>query len=190
MQGFKHDMISRIGRSGFLTGVARFPYEQLAVVEITGVESLGIERDGDFAVARFRQHNAFVNTGLDHALDRQMGTNGPPAAISHMGVTSDATAVTASTTTLGGTPTIVAVSNKVEASSQTASADGTFTEANADFAHKKVGFLNTATDAGTGLINVIGGAGTSPYDEPFTVDLSSADTFSVTYTLSLVASAV
>lgn len=45
----------------------------------------------------------------------------------------------------------------------------------------KIGFLNTSTDAGTGLIDVIGGTGGSaPYNRPLSITLATVGTFSMT----------
>lgn len=146
-----------------------------------------------------RHHNAYVNTGLDNALDLEFGLGG--TAIGHIGVSSDNTAVTAATVYLNGASAgtaantiIKAISPAATRSAQTTTAGATFV--NADFTGGlfiwyKIGLLNTATDAGTGLVDVIGGSGgSSPYNRTFTLDLTNAGTFSVTAQIAVTAIAV
>ncbi len=58
------------------------------------------------------------------------------------------------------------------------------------FVINKVGLLNTSTDAGTGLIDVIGGTGgSSPYNRTFQLDLTSAGSFTLTMQIAVTASA-
>src|SRR5207248_2780917 len=49
------------------------------------------------------RHNAFLNQGLQAILNRYANIGGPPAVPSRIAVSSDNTAVTATTTTFGGT---------------------------------------------------------------------------------------
>lgn len=64
------------------------------------------------------------------------------------------------------------------------------TSANAIFKINKIGLLNTATDAGTGLIDVIGGTGgTAPYNKSFSVDFTNAGTFTLTPQIAVTAQA-
>lgn len=127
------------------------------------------------------KHNAFVNTGLQNNLDLWAGLGG--TAVSHLGVTEDTTAVTLTTTKLDPTDddtvTTVPVSN-VSRTDQTVSFDGVYDENSLAHSVKKVGLLNTSTDAGTGLQNVIGGGGTAPFDETLTIDLTGASEFDLT----------
>jgi len=146
-----------------------------------------------------RKHNAYVNTGLNNALDREFGLGG--TAIGFIGVSSNTTAVTATTVFLngasGGTAAntiIKAISPAASRSSQTTTGGATFV--NADFTSgvfimNKLGFLNTSTDAGTGLIDVIGGTGgASPYNRTFSLDLTAAGSFSFTPQIAVTASAI
>lgn len=172
-----------------------------------GVELLSRMRDPSFkrlmqkfgGVSLIKHHNAYVNTGLNNSLDREFGLGG--AAITSIGVSSNATAVTAATTFLNGASggaaanTIIkTISPAASRSSQTVTAGATFV--NADFTSgvfiwNKIGLLNTATDAGTGLIDVIGGTGgTTPYNRTFSLDLTGAGTFSVVAQIAVTAVAV
>lgn len=144
------------------------------------------EEDGVLVAER---PNIFVNTGLNLALDRLFGIAG--AAVSHIAVSPDDQAVVAGTTLLdiaGGDAGFVAKAINPAASrtNQTVTAGATFTNADVAFAINKVGLLNTATDAGTGLVDVIGGTGNSP----FTIDLTTAGTWSLVLQILVTAAAV
>jgi hypothetical protein len=142
--------------------------------------------------------NAYVNTGLSNSLLREFGLGG--TAVGYIGVSSNTTAVTASTVYLNGTVAgtaantiIKAISPTATISGQTVTAGATF--ANADFTSgvfvmNKLGLLTTSTDAGTGLVDVIGGTGgTNPYNLTFSLDLTGAGSFSVTIQIAVTASA-
>ncbi len=146
-----------------------------------------------------RHHNAYVNTGLNNSLDREFGLGG--TAIGFIGVSSNTTAVTAATVNLngasGGTAAntiIKAISPAATRTAQTTTGGATFV--NADFTSgvfvwNKLGFLTTSTDAGTGLVDVLGGTGgSSPYNKTFSLDLTNVGTFSVTAQLAITAVAV
>jgi hypothetical protein len=146
-----------------------------------------------------RHHNAYVNTGLNNALDREFGLGG--TAIGFIGVDNNSTAVTAATVYLHGAAgataanqIIKAISPAASRASQTVTAGATF--ANADFTSgvfviNKLGLLTTSTDAGTGLVDVIGGTGgSSPYNRTFVLDLTGAGTFSATLQIAVTAAAV
>lgn len=126
--------------------------------------------------------NAFVNQGLNNGLDRWFGLGG--TAISHMGLSSDNTATTAASTTLGGTVSIKAISPAASRSAQTVTAGATWTQADspgpATFSVRKSGLLIGSTDAVGNVQNIIGGAGSSPYNKPFTIDFTTVGTFSQT----------
>lgn len=137
-----------------------------------------------------RHRNGMVNTGLNIALDRMFGLSGPPAVVGFIGVDNNTTAVTSATAFLHGagagsaaTTIIKALSPAATRTAQTVTGGATF--ANADFTSgvfviNKVGLLNTSTDAGTGLIDVIGGTGgTDPYSRTFVVDFTNAGTFTL-----------
>lgn len=143
--------------------------------------------------------NAYVNTGLNNALDREFGLGGN--SVAYIGVDNNSTAVTAATVYLHGAAGATAANQIIKAISpaatrtnQTTTAGATF--ANADFTSgvfviNKLGFLTTATDAGTGLVDVIGGtAGSAPYNRTFVLDLTGAGTFSATLQIAVTAVAV
>lgn len=142
--------------------------------------------------------NAYVNTGLNNSLDREFGLGG--TAVGFIGVSSNSTAVTATTTFLngasGGTAAntiIKPISPAATRSAQTVTGGATFV--NADFTSglfifNKIGFLTTATDAGSGLVDVIGGTGgASPYNRTFVLDLTGAGAFSATLQIAVTAAA-
>lgn len=150
-------------------------------------------------VLHLQHHNAYVNTGLNNALDREFGLGG--TAVGYIGVDNNASAVTAATVYLhaaaGGTAAnqiIKAISPAASRTNQTVTAGATF--ANADFTSgvfviNKLGLLTTATDAGTGLVDVIGGTGGSaPYNKTFVLDLTGAGTFSATLQIAVTGTAV
>src|SRR3990167_1683648 len=120
-------------------------------------------------------HNLVVNVGLQLSADRTFGIGGPPAAVAAMGVTSDAGAAAAGDTRLdiGGDDdvTVLAFDATATRSGQVVSAARTFTQANANFVHRKIGMLNGTTDGTSTLYNAI---------SAFTIDLVGL-TFSITY---------
>lgn len=143
-------------------------------------------------------HNAYVNTGLNNSLDREFGLGG--TLVGFIGVSSNNAAVTASTVFLngpsGGTAAntiIKAISPAATRTLQTTTGGASF--ANADFTSgvfimNKLGFLITSTDAGTGLVDVIGGSGGSaPYNRTFALDLTGAGTFTATLQIAATAQA-
>jgi len=143
--------------------------------------------------------NSYVNTGLVNSLNREFGLGG--TAVGYIGVSSDSSAVTASTVYLAGAAAgtasntiILPISPAATLSSLTVTGGATFTNSSFTsgvFAINKLGFLNTSTDAGTGLIDVIGGTGgTSPYTKTFSLNLISAGTFSFTAQLAITAVAI
>jgi hypothetical protein len=140
-----------------------------------------------------KHSNSYVRLGLRNSLNLEFGLGG--TAVGYIGIDSDTSAVTYNTVYLHGTAagtstatTIIkafspAASIVTDGSNvvQVVTAGATF--ANADFTNSvftinKVGFLNTSTDAGTGLIDVIGGTGSTPYSRAFSLNLASAGTFS------------
>lgn len=133
--------------------------------------------------------NAFVNIGLNNALDLLFAL-AAPGVPSRIQLSSSTTAVTAATTTMGGTISNKAISPAASRASQTVTAGATFTQADVAFVITKVGLLNTSTDAGTGLYDVIGGTGGSaPYNQPFTIDLTGTTSFSLTMQILVTAAA-
>lgn len=174
--------VDGLGFSGLLRA-SLVEVERPEEVRILGCEVR--EEDGILVAER---PNIFVNTGLNLALDRLFGIGG--TAISHIAVSPDDQAVTGATTLLdpatGDTGFVSkAISPAASRTNQTVTAGATFTNADVSFAINKVGLLNTATDAGTGLVDVIGGTGNSP----FTIDLTTAGTWSLVLQILVTASA-
>lgn len=150
-------------------------------------------------VTLVNHHNAYVNTGLNNSLDREWGLGG--TAIGFIGVSSNTTAVTAATTFLNGASggaaantIILAISPAATRTSQTTTGGATFTNASFTsgvFVQNKLGLLTTSTDAGTGLVDVIGGTGgSSPYNRTFSLDLTNAGTFTEVAQIAVTAVAV
>lgn len=154
-----------------------------------------------------RHHNAYVNTGLNNALDREWGLGG--TAIGFIGVDNNNTAVTAATTFLHGAgagtqpPTasanqvIKAISPAATRSAQTTTGGATFANgdftpgSNSVFVINKIGLLTASTDTGSALVDVIGGSGgSSPYNRTFVLDLTGAGTFSMVLQIAVTATAV
>lgn len=187
-----------IGKSGFeIGGILRMkavvPKKDLDKLSFSGLIDMKFEElDSGLLLIEGARHNAFVNQGLQITLDRLFGLGTPPAAIGYMGITDDTNAVTATETLIdpgnNSNKTIVALVNKTR-TAQTVSATATYSKANANFVIRKVALLNTSTDAGTGLINVIGGGGSAPYNEAFAIDLTGATSFNLTLGIDVLAQA-
>ncbi len=136
------------------------------------------------------RHNAFVNIGLNNALDLLFALASPTVP-TRIQVSNSTTAVTAATTTMGGTISNKAFSPAASRTLQTVTAGATYTQADVAFVITKVGLLNTSTDAGTGLYDVIGGTGgSSPYNQPFTIDLTSTLSFSLLMQIAVTGAAI
>jgi len=181
------------GRKGVLLATIEAERPDLVVAR---ADRVWLDSDGRI---HLEHHNAYVNTGLNNALDREWGLGG--AAIGYIGVDNNSTAVTAATVYLHGASGATAANQIIKAISpaatrtnQTTTGGATF--ANADFTSgvfviNKIGLLNTSTDAGTGLIDVIGGTGgSSPYNRTFVLDLTGAGTFSATLQIAVTATSV
>lgn len=141
--------------------------------------------------------NAFTNLGLHYVLDRIFNLNTPATSISHMGISADTTAASASTLAIDPAPTtstnIKALGTGTGAvaasrTAETVSCSAGWTKADANFVIAKVGLFNTSTDAADdtvptvqGVLNIIGGTGgTSPYNEVLSIDLTGASSFNLT----------
>lgn len=193
---------SSLALRGLLTARIELPPGQEDAAVLRGCD---VERAGSGLLVA-RRRNAFVNMGLQAALDRMFGLS-TTAAISHMGITDDAQTVVAGTTLLnpaggGSNASIKALGSGVGAvatsrAAQTVSASAGWTKADANFIVTKVGLLNAATDAGdadpspiSGVWNIIGGTGgASPYNEPFTIDLTGTTAFNLTLFIDVTATA-
>ncbi len=137
---------------------------------------------GDAWLLTGERTNAFVNQGLQAIARRYANITTVPAAPTGVGVSSDNTAVTATTTTFGGTFRYSAFNATFPSlSAQTISYQSDFTKGSGagqiDFSVRKLGISNTTTDAVGGVQDIIGGAGSAPYNEPLTIDLTSTTSF-------------
>jgi hypothetical protein len=179
-------MKSNIKIKGTLSCAITLKKEDLEKVNIEGLNDYSLSYDGDDVTISGWRSNTFVNQGLEIALDCLGGLSG--GTISHIGVTNDSTAVTATTVKLDPSGTNSKTLLAVQSLSRTGrilSGQGTFTNVNSPFAYRKIGFLTTSTDAGTGLIDVIGGGGAAPYDQAFNIDLTGAGTWSATLAIEI-----
>lgn len=136
-------------------------------------------------------HNAFVNQGLGGILDSAFGDL-VADRITHIGLSADTAAVTAGTTDLdpagNGTGTSIKTTDNTSRSVNTVSCDQTWTQADVSFAIAKIGLLRGSSS--TDVSNIIGGTGgSSPYDEPFTIDLTSIATWTLTMGIDVTATA-
>lgn len=175
------DRIERIAVSGLLTATIITPDPDAVIIE-------GMEWDGAWSrtdtpgvwVARPQKHNAFVNSGLQNMLDRWM--NGGGTSPTRIAVSSDNTAVTAATTTFGGTFRSSTMNATFPSrAAQTSSFQADFTKGSGtnqiDFSVRKIGLTNASTDAASAVQDIIGGAGSAPYNEALTIDLTSTTSF-------------
>ena len=172
--------------SGLL--VATIEAEHMDRVRLDGVRI--VEDTGDQIVVE--RPNGVVTTGLQLALDRLFGLNGPPAALSHLYASADDQTVTLATTNIdpagGATGFAAKAFTENSRSGTTVTAGALFTQADIAFIVRKVGLGNTATDAGTGLYNVVGGAGgVSPFARTLSIDLTNAGDFNLTLKLQVTA---
>lgn len=193
----------RFSIGGVLTARIEVAESELPKAIVRGMDIC--ERGGGIIVAK--RHNAFVNLGLHYVLDRIFNLNTPSTAITHMGITDDTQTVTASTVLLnpaggGSNLNIKALASGVGATAttrtaETVSASAGWTKADANFVIAKVGLLTAATDAGddtvptvNGVVNIIGGTGgSSPYNEPLSIDLTGTSAFNLTLQLDVTAQA-
>lgn len=175
-----------------LEGVETY-FEPDGMVEVPQVVRVGrarVARCGPGTRLHLRRHNGLVNLGLGIVLDRLFNLSGPPGPMDHIGLSSDNSTVTASTTTAGGAVSIKTYSPAASRTGQVVTAGATWTQADVAFVIHKIFLLNTATDAGTGLLDVIGGAGgAAPYNNPFTIDLTTVPVWSLVLQIALTAAA-
>lgn len=137
------------------------------------------------------KHNAFVDQGLGGLLDSAYGDLSADR-ITHIGLSADTSEVTASTADLdpagNGTGTSIKVTANTSRTDETVSTDQTWTQADVSWAIAKIGLLRGS--ASTDVSNIIGGeGGTSPYDEPFTIDLTNIATWTLTMGIDVTATA-
>lgn len=144
--------------------------------------------DEQVTLAFAGRHNAFVNQGLQDVLDSAYGDL-VADRITHIGLAQSTAAVDATTTSLAPTgSSSVKVTANTSRTNQTVHADQTWTQADVSWAIAKIGLLSSV--AVTDVCNIIGGTGGSaPYNEPFTIDLTSIATWSLTMGIDVSATA-
>lgn len=136
-----------------------------------------------------REHNAFVNAGLEAILDRYFGIGGPPTAPTHIILSSDNTAVTAATTAFGGTISAKAFNGGTPSrAGRTVTVGADYTKADANFVIRKIGISRGAADGAAQ--DIIGGAGAGIYAEAFTIDLTATAAFDLRPEIDVTLSAV
>jgi hypothetical protein len=130
---------------------------------------------GDQTYVEGYRHNLFVNQGLEAALDSMFGDL-TAVPITHIALSGDNGAVTATTADIdpSGTGFSPKVTANTSRTNRTAGADNTWTQDDVSFSVRKVGLLTGALK--TNVVNIIGGTG----NQPFTVDLTSQATFTLT----------
>ena len=191
-----------VGIGAMMYARIRVPEKEKNRINLSGME---LVREGRGLLIA-KRHNAFVNLGLHFVLDRLFNINTPNAAIAYMGITADVNAVTAGTTAIDPAPTtsqnIKALGAGVGAvatsrTGETTTCSAGWTKSDANFPVAKVGLFNTSTDAADdtvptvqGVMNIIGGTGgSSPYNEPFTIDLTGTSAFNLTLAMDVTATA-
>jgi hypothetical protein len=171
-------MKTNISIKGTVYPVITIKASDLSKVIIEGLDNYKEFYEGNNVTITGSRSNTFVNTGLEIALSRLFSSS--VGVLSHLGVTDDAEAVTATTVKLdpSGTnqKTILPVA-EMTLTGRVLSGQAIFTNVNAPFRYRKIGYLNTATDSGTGLIDVVGGGGDAPYNQEFNIDLTGAATW-------------
>ena len=138
-------------------------------------------QDGDNMIIQGYRHNAFVNQGLQQILDSAYGElDNTGKRITHIALSGDSSTVIVSTSDIdpGGAGFSPKVTLNVSRTGQTVKADNTWTNSDVSFAIVKIGLLTGSNS--TDVVNIIGGnGGTAPYDEPFSIDLTSINTWSL-----------
>lgn len=180
--------MSRLDRAG-VRGLlrARVVTPDPDAVVVRGVEVEGEwERDPDTGMWRspeYRRANAYVNQGLQRALDRFFNI-GATTAPSHVAASSNNDAVTAATTQFAPTGTVRFAAFSGGAPSRVGNvvtAGGDFTKGagagQVDFSIRKIGLSAGSTDGNA--MDIIGGAGAAPYNEPLTIDLTGTSAFNL-----------
>jgi hypothetical protein len=198
--GAKQDSI---GIGSMLTARIEMPPAERHLAVLRGMK---VEKDSN-GLFIGKRPNAFTNLGLHYVLDRIFNLNTPSASITHLAITDDSQTVTAATLLInpaggGSNATFKALATGVGATAtsrtlETVTASAGFTKTDANFVIAKVGLSTASTDAGddtvptvNGIINIIGGtSGTSPYNEPFTIDLTNVSAFNLTFFLDITAQA-
>lgn len=184
----------RVGVKGRLTCLIETPDPDAAVIEGFDHEPRWERVDGLWR-AVLERDNAFLNQGLQAILRRYFSIATVPAAPTGIGVSSDNLAVTAATTTFGGTFRFSAFDATFPSiAAQTVAAQSSFTKGagagQIDFSVRKIGLTNATTDAVGAVQDIIGGAGSSPYNEALTIDLTSAASFTLSPRIDVALTAV
>lgn len=173
----------RGGISGLLIATIITPDPDAVILEglktLQGWRRVDGTRDWSY---RGERKNAFLNQGLQAVARRYANIAAVPAAPTGIGVSSDNTAVTAATTTFGGTFRYSAFNATFPSiTAQTVTFQSDFTKGSGagqiDFSVRKIGVTNSSTDSVGGVQDIIGGAGSAPYNEPLTIDLTSTTSF-------------
>lgn len=185
----------RVGVHGRLRCFIEIPDVDAAIVEGFDYDPEWHKSDSGLWYTVVERNNAFLNQGLQAILRRYFNITTVPAVPSGIGVSSDNTAVTATSTTFGGTfrysawnATFPSITN------QTVSGQSSFTKGagagQIDFSVRKIGITNATTDAVGAVQDIIGGAGVSPYNEAITIDLTSATSFTLSPQIDVTLTAV
>ena len=160
-----------------------------------------VKRDGHLMV--LAEPNGFVMNGLNVALNLLFGVGGPPLAIATLIVAKSSTAVAVTDTSILGGATapvfsgdtqnafskVLATPAPVATTTGITTVGMTFTQADLNgggaaasfWPINRIGLTNVAAATNGGLIDVIGNvaAQADPYSRTFSVDFSSAGTFTM-----------
>jgi hypothetical protein len=147
-----------------------------------GVDGDLVGHHGGWDLYRFERGNAFVTQGLQAVLDS--ACSGLTAnRISHIGVSSATTAVTAGTTTLGSPNSIKAWGSQSR-SGTTVSGSNSFTQADVASIGQVALLLGTGANQVASM--VASTAGSSPYNKTFALSATEF-TATITYRVTLAA---
>lgn len=128
------------------------------IFKVSNAELLDLSHGDGFYEAVFSQENTMVNVGLQNVLKSGWTQLTTPALIDYIGVSDDTDAVTVATTKFdAGSDSNVTIEQleNVSITNQTVTGNAVFDNTNANFAYNKIGLLSTATDAGTGLLDIV-----------------------------------
>jgi hypothetical protein len=161
-----------IAQSVNITGMTGNPSGQ-------GSEPVEQYESGDNTVFVGYRHNAFVNQGLEAFMQSAYGDL-VSSPITHIALSGDNSAVVLATDDID--PGAAGFSSKVTDSTvrtgQSVSCSNIWDQNDVNFAIVKIGLLTGPNS--TDVVNIIGGTGgVAPYDEPFTIDLTTIATWTL-----------
>lgn len=186
---------SKVGVKGSLNLRIFTPDPDAAIIEGVNWEENWTKNEQGLWECLVSRDNAFLLQGLSNIWDRYLASIATPTF--RIGMSGDNTAVVTSTPQFGGTTRFAPMNATFPlhtAGTATASFQGDFTKgagaAQIDFPVKKVGVTTAAADTAGAVQDIIGGAGASPYNESFTVDLTTTTAFTMRPQIDFVLTAI